>query len=260
MTSPNSRALAGEEPFVTLLPSVDVVIPVLNEEHTLPVSMPRLVSFLEANYGGPWAIVIADNGSTDGTIDAAQRLREAEPRVRVIHLDQRGRGRALRKAWLESRADVVSYMDVDLSTDLDAFPKLIEAIAGGADVAIGSRLLPGSRVEGRNLKREIASRAYNLLIRLLFPRSGIADAQCGFKAARREAAMRLVPLIKDNAWFFDSELLLLARRFGYRLAQVPVHWTDDPDSRVRIVRTAWEDVKGLLRVRFRRPAEEARGV
>jgi len=246
---------SAEEKSLSSLPSVDVVIPVLNEEHTLPLSVPKLVSFLDANYKGAWTVVIADNGSTDGTMAIADQLSGEEPRVRWIHLDQRGRGRALRKAWLESTADVVSYMDVDLSTDLAAFPKLIEAITEGAHVAIGSRLMAGARVEKRTPKREITSRGYNLLIRLMFPRAGIVDAQCGFKAVRRETAQRLVPLIKDNAWFFDTELLLLARRFGYRLAQVPVHWTDDPDSRVRILRTAWEDIKGLFRVRFRPPMD-----
>ncbi len=239
------------------LPSVDVVIPVLNEERALADSIARLVAFLEAEYRGQWAVVIADNGSTDGTLAVARSLSEGDARVRVIHLDQPGRGRALRRAWLESTAEVVAYMDVDLSTDLEAFPRLMRGIVGGADVAIGSRLARESRVERRTLKREVASRGYNLLTRLLFPRSGIVDAQCGFKAVRREAAEKLVPLIKDNAWFFDTELLLLARRYGYRLAQVPVHWTDDPDSRVRLVRTAWEDVKGLLRVRFRPPAKGA---
>ena len=237
-----------------MLPSVDVVVPVLNEEQTLPRSIPRLVSSLATNYQGTWTVVIADNGSTDETLAVAEQLSREEPRVRWIHLDQRGRGRALRKAWLESNAEVVSYMDVDLSTDLAAFPKLIEAIAEGADVAIGSRLMAGSRVEKRTLRREITSRGYNLLIRAMFPQSGIVDAQCGFKAVRYETAQRLIPLIKDNAWFFDTELLLLARRFGYRLAQVPVHWTDDPDSHVRILRTAWEDIKGLFRVRFQPPS------
>jgi glycosyltransferase involved in cell wall biosynthesis len=236
------------------LPSVDVVIPVLNEEQALPRSVPTLAGFLEANYRGPWSIVIADNGSTDGTLAVAKGLAATDARVRWIHLDQRGRGRALRRAWLESDADIVSYMDVDLSTDLEAFPKLVVAIAEGADVAIGSRLMRGARVEKRTLKREITSRGYNLLIRLMFPTSGIIDAQCGFKAVRREAAQQLVPRIKDNAWFFDTELLLLARRFGYSLAQVPVHWTDDPDSRVRVIRTAWEDIKGLFRVRFQPPS------
>jgi glycosyltransferase involved in cell wall biosynthesis len=245
--------MAVESAWQPSQPTVDVVIPVFNEERALPRSIPTLLRFLESNYLGSWAVVIVDNGSADATLTVARALAEDEPRLRVVHLDQRGRGRALRRAWLESAASVVSYMDVDLSTGLAAFPHLIQAIVAGADVAIGSRLLPGSRVERRPLRREVASRAYNLLIRLLFPGSGIADAQCGFKAVRTEVAQRLVPLIQDNAWFFDTELLLLARRFGYRLAQVPVYWTDDPDSRVRILSTAWEDIKGLLRVRFRPP-------
>ena len=170
----------------------------------------------------------------------------------VSRLDQRGRGRALKKAWLESDADVRLYMDVDLSTDLKALPPLVAAIAEDEyEVAIGSRLLPGSEVVDRTLRREITSRGYNALIHMLFPFPGFKDAQCGFKAVSRMAATNLVPLARDNAWFFDTELLLLANKARYRIKEIPVHWEDDPDTRVKIVSTAWEDVKGLLRLRFK---------
>ncbi len=232
---------------------VDVVIPVYNEEHVLADSIARLRRFLQENVPHEWRVVIADNASTDRTLEVASELSAADERVTCVHLDQKGRGRALRRAWLESDADVVSYMDVDLSTTLEAFPPLIaHVIDGTSDVAIGSRLKVGARVS-RQWRREIISRCYNLLIKLMFPRRRFSDAQCGFKALSREAADTLVPLVENNEWFFDSELLLRAEQFGYQIAEVPVEWIEDLDSRVNVVATATEDVRGLIRVRISRP-------
>src|SRR5581483_6323545 len=167
----------------------------------------------------------------------------------AIHLDQKGRGRALKRAWLESRADVLSYMDVDLSTDLNAYPPLVRAIAEGrADITTGRRLGKGARVEGRKLLREITSRGYNLIIKAGF-RTRFRDAQCGFKAISREAADALLPLVQNNEWFFDTELLIIAEKKGYRIRQIPVHWVDDPDSRVNVSKTAMEDLRGLWRLK-----------
>ena len=232
-------------------PTLDVVIPCLNEVRALPVCVRRLHAFMSQEMAGyDWSIVVADNGSTDGTLAAAYALGEELARVRCIRLEQRGRGRALRRAWTDSSADIVAYMDVDLATDLAHLPQLAAAIAvDGYDLAIGSRLLPGSQVTGRTLKREITSRGYSLLFRAMFLTT-FRDAQCGFKAASRRAANDLAPLVQDNGWFFDSELLILAQQCGYRIRELPVRWTDDPDTRVRIIRTAWEDVKGLLRLKF----------
>lgn len=229
---------------------VDVVIPVYNEEQVLERSVWALRDYLGANCPYRWRIVVADNASVDNTGEVAQRLAQRYPDVAYVHLDQKGRGRALRKAWLESDADILSYMDVDLSTNLNAFMPMVEAlVSGGYHVGIGSRLLKGARVT-RQFKREFISRTYNLLIKLLFW-NRFSDAQCGFKALRREVARDLGPLIEDQAWFFDSELLLLAEHRGYKIKEVPVEWIEDLDSRVKIVRTAWEDIKGLLRVRWR---------
>ena len=229
---------------------VDVVIPVYNEERDLEQSVIRLRKFLLEHVDYDWRIVVADNASQDQTLTIAQQLATQYPgRVGYVHLDQKGRGRALRKAWTESDADVVSYMDVDLSTDLSAFAPLIGSLTHGEyDVAIGSRLKSGSQVQ-RGLKREVISRIYNLIVKLMFWNK-FSDAQCGFKAVTRRAVREIVPLIKDQAWFFDSELLLLAERMGYKVFEVPVKWRDDPDSRVKIANTAWEDIKGLFRVRF----------
>lgn len=229
---------------------VDVAIPVYNEERELERNVLRLRQFLLENTHYDWRIVVADNASQDRTLAIAQDLAARHPgQVGYVHLDQKGRGRALRKAWSESDADIVSYMDVDLSTDLSAFVPLIDSLTSGEyDVAIGSRLKAGSQVE-RGLKREVISRIYNLMIKLMFW-NRFSDAQCGFKAVTRRAVRDIVPLIKDQAWFFDSELLLLAERMGYKIFEVPVNWRDDPDSRVKIANTAWEDIKGLFRVRF----------
>ncbi len=231
---------------------VDVVVPVYNEERDLPTRVPQLWGFLREHLLCPWTIVIADNGSTDGSLEIAQNISKRYAGVTYVHITQKGRGRALKQVWLESQADVMSYMDVDLSTELEALPRLVAAIeTEGYDVAIGSRLAPGAKVV-RSPKREFTSRMYNVLIRVIFPGVKFHDAQCGFKAISRRAAQDLLPLVRNTNWFFDSELLLLAHRKGYRIKEIPVAWNEDPDTRVKVVRTAWEDIKGLLRMRFRR--------
>ena len=233
--------------------SVDIIIPVLNEEHSLPHCIDTLTEHLSdgVTAGWDWSITIADNGSQDSTPEVGQQLSSDYPNVRLTRLEQRGRGRALKKAWMESDADVRCFMDVDLSTQLDSLETLVDAIGkDGYGVAIGSRLLPDSRVERRTLKREVVSRSYNALIRMMFPRKTFRDAQCGFKAVSREVAENVVPHIENMGWFFDTELLLLSLRAGYKIKEIPVHWVDDPDTRVRVVSTAIEDIKGLLRVRF----------
>jgi glycosyltransferase involved in cell wall biosynthesis len=230
-------------------PLINITLPVLNEEAALPRSVPRLCAFLSEHIPHrDWEIVIADNGSTDGTPQAAAELAKRHPRVRYSRLEKRGRGLALRTSWTESQADILSYMDVDLSTDLAAFPILIEALAsGGYALATGSRLLRGD-LTVRGWKREMLSRGYNFLVhRLMHTR--FSDAQCGFKAITRSAAQELLPLVENNHWFFDTELLVLAEKLGHRICDLPVQWTDDPDSRVRIGSTMLEDVRGLLRLR-----------
>ena len=231
--------------------SLEIVIPVLNEEKVLSASVGALHHFLGGHLSAyRWRITIADNGSTDHTPEVARRLVDFYDGVGYTALTQRGRGRALRRAWTESDADIVAYMDVDLSTQLDDLIPLIEAVdGGGCDLAIGSRLIRGSVVEGRSLSRELTSRAYNLIIRATFF-VGFRDAQCGFKAMTRRAADMLVPLVRDTGWFFDTELLILAEKNGFAIAEVPVRWHDDPDTRVRVVSTAARDLAGLARLRF----------
>ena len=231
--------------------SVDIVIPVYNEERALPVSIPALCRYLESYIPYRWSVTIADNASIDRTLEVATDLAAADPRVKVLHLEEKGRGRALKAAWLASEADIVSYMDVDLSTNLSSFMPLIAPLATGhSEVAIGSRLSKGAVVT-RQWKREVISRTYNLMIKLAF-RNRFSDAQCGFKALTREAAASLLPLVENNQWFFDTELLLLAEEHGLRIHEVPVDWVEDLDTRVKIVSTVMEDVTGLWRVRKER--------
>jgi putative flippase GtrA len=226
---------------------LDLVVPVHNEEQTLAPSIVRLHEFLTRNLPFSFRITIADNASTDATWLIAQRLEEEISTVRAVHLDEKGRGRALRAAWTDSDAQVLGYTDVDLSTDLAALVPMVSAlVAGHSDLAIGSRLSRGSRVS-RGARREMISRSYNLLLRTTL-RAKFRDAQCGFKFIRADAAKSLLPLVADEEWFFDTELLVLAERSGMRILEIPVDWVDDPDSRVDIVRTALADLRGIARI------------
>ena len=226
---------------------VEVVLPVFNEQDDLEWSVRRLRTYLDGSFPFSAVVTIADNASTDTTWQIASELAGQISGVRAVHLDAKGRGRALRATWLASEADVVAYMDVDLATDLRALmPLVAPLLSGHSDMAIGSRLAHGARVV-RGPKREIISRAYNLLIRATL-HSRFSDAQCGFKAVRADVARSLVPLVVDDAWFFDTELLALAERNGLRIHEVPVDWVDDPDSRVDILRTATDDLKGIWRL------------
>ncbi len=228
---------------------VEVAVPVYNEEKILARSVRQLHSYLTDNLPFRFVITIAENASTDGTFAAAQQLCAELPCVRAVHLDRKGRGLALRHVWGSSDADIVAYMDADLSTGLAAFlPLIAPLLSGHSDLAIGSRLARGATV-ARSPKREIISRSYNLLLRTVLS-ARFADAQCGFKAGRTEVIRALLPDVKDNAWFFDTELLILAQRRGLRIYQVPVAWTEDPDSKVDIVGTALADLRGVARLRF----------
>ncbi len=226
---------------------VEVVVPVYNEAHQLAERIATLREFLDESLPFTSLVTIVDNGSTDGTVLVARRLAIALDGVQAMTLDRKGRGYALRRAWEASTAEVVAYMDVDLSTSLTGLMPLVASVLSGhGDVAVGTRLARGARVV-RGPKRELISRAYSLLVRTS-QRSRISDFQCGFKALRRECALELLPLVKDDAWFFDTELLITAERLGMRVSEIPVEWVDDPDSRVHIISTAREDVKGLWRL------------
>ena len=236
----------AERPRV-LSPQIDIVVPVHHEEAALALSVRRLHRFLSAGFPFTWRIVIADNASTDATPEVAATLARDLPGVTWLRLERKGRGRALRAAWSRSDAQVVCYMDVDLSTDLRGLlPLVAPLLSGHSDLAIGTRLVHGSRVV-RGPKREVISRGYNAILRGAL-RARFSDAQCGFKAIRGDLVSDLLPEVRDDGWFFDTELLVCAQRRGLRIHEVPVDWIDDPDSRVRIMRTAVDDLRGVARL------------
>ena len=238
---------AAHQPAADPAPTtLDVVVPVYNEERGLGACVERLLEHLDTL---PWSarVTIADNASTDATAVLARRLAHAHDRVRAVHLAEKGRGRALKRVWGDSDAAVLVYMDVDLSTDLNALlPLVAPLVSGHSDLAIGTRLGRGSRVV-RGPRREVISRCYNVLLRGTL-HAGFTDAQCGFKAIRSDVARAVLPLVHDDAWFFDTELLVLAERAGLRIHEVPVDWVDDPDSRVDVLRTAVDDLRGITRL------------
>jgi putative flippase GtrA len=246
------RALAG--------PLVEIVVPVHNEQQVLEASIWRLHSYLTASFPFSFRVTIADNASTDATWPLALRLAGRLRQVRAVHIPQKGRGRALRQVWSASDAAVVAYMDVDLSTGLEALlPLVAPLLSGHSDLAIGTRLANGAAVV-RGPRRELVSRCYNLLLRATM-RARFSDAQCGFKAGRTEAVKALLPAVEDQTWFFDTELLLAAQRGGLRIHEVPVDWVEDTDSRVDVVRTAMDDLRGMARVaRQQLPSFAAIGV
>ncbi|MGO9030146.1 MAG: glycosyltransferase [Acidimicrobiales bacterium] len=233
-------------------PAVEIVLPVFDEERRLEEGVRGLHAYLATATLGDVVVTIADNGSTDRTGSIGRHLVAALPGIRMVRLEEKGRGRALRAVWSESSAAVVAYMDIDLSTGLDAFPPLVQPLLDGvADVAVGTRLAPGSRVD-RSLVREVLSRGYNGLVQGLL-RSRVSDAQCGFKAVRREVLPPLLSRIVDDAWFFDTELVVTAERLGLRIEQVPVTWVENSDSRVHLLRTSLRDLQGIARL-LRTPA------
>jgi len=238
---------ASRTPRTPRTATVEIVVPVYNEAEELASSVERLDDFLADSFPYDYRIMIADNASTDDTWAIAGELAGAREHVGRVHLAMKGRGRALKQAWLSSTADVVAYMDVDLSTDLRALlPLIAPLVSGHSDLAIGSRLARGSRVV-RGAKREFISRTYNLILRGALQVS-FSDAQCGFKAIRTDVARELLPLVEDTNWFFDTEMLVLAQRAGLRIHEVPVDWIDDPGTTVDIVSTATEDLRGVWRL------------
>ncbi len=234
--------------------TVEIVIPIYNEEKELEINILRLHSFLKKNYNiYDWHITIADNASTDRSCQIAKKIAEKYNNISYYHLSLKGRGRAVKKVWNIKKADVSVYMDVDLSTDLNNLLPMTRALIKDTfDIGIGSRLLPASKVMNRPLKREVLSRVYNILIKLFFG-VNFSDAQCGFKAVTKKVVKNLLPYIEDNAWFFDSELLIVGEKLGYKIYEQPVMWIDNPGSTVRVLKTVYGDLEGLWRLFIERP-------
>jgi len=229
--------------------SVLIVIPVYNEEKVLQKSINTLRTFLDGYRDFKWQIIIADNNSNDRTGIIGREIASKTPDVNYLYIPQKGRGIALRTAWSQTDCDFVSYMDVDLSTGLDALIRALKELQKGADVVVGNRLDKDSDVK-RSFKREFISRSYNIIIKLVLG-THFSDAQCGFKTGRVEVVQRVLPYIEDNGWFFDTEFLFYVERLGYRIVEIPVTWVEDPDTKARILRDAYNDLKGLYRLRFR---------
>lgn len=225
-------------------------LPVYNEERELAQNTLKLRDFLITNIKEPWEIVIVDNGSRDNTLKIAQDLNTKHADISYIHLDLKGRGRAIKKCWQEKQADIYSYMDIDLSTDLRHILAMIAAIKNGKQIAIGNRLMPTAHIR-RGLKRNFLSKNYNRLLRFMF-NIKFTDAQCGFKFINNNTKKHLLPLVEDNNWFFDSELLILAERTGYSIHEEPVNWVNDADTRVKLLPTILNDLGGIWRLKFKK--------
>lgn len=237
--------------------TVEITIPVYNEEKELEKSINKLSNFCEINLKEyDWRITIADNASGDNTPIIASNISKNNPKVSLFRLEEKGRGRAVKRAWSNSGADFCCYMDLDLSTDLIHLPNIIKALKQGNDIAIGSRLANGARVEGRTALREITSRALNFFFIQLWFGTHFTDAQCGFKAVTKNVVEKLIPKIKDNEWFFDGELLIVGEKSGYKIHEEPVHWVDNPGSTVRLISTITGDIRVMLRLLLTRPWED----
>jgi len=238
---------------------VEITVPVYNEQAELTDNITKLANFCSKNLSSyDWRITIADNASRDNTPIIGATLVKKNPRINLLRLEQKGRGRAVKRSWRSSHADFCVYMDLDLSTDLVHLPKLLDALQSGYDIAIGSRLAKGAKVEGRTLLREITSRTLNFFFIQFFFQTHITDAQCGFKAVTKNVVEHLIPKIQDNGWFFDGELLIVGNKSGYTIYEEPVHWVDNPGSTVRLVSTIFGDLQVMGRLFFTQPWKKIR--
>jgi len=238
-------------------PTVEITIPVYNEEKELEVNIKKLADYCSKNLSKfDWTITIADNASSDNTPIIAANLSKNDNRIQLFRLEEKGRGRAVKRAWSNSGADYCVYMDLDLSTDLKHLPNLLKALEDGYDIAIGSRLAKGAKVEGRTMLREITSRTLNFFFIQFWFRTHFTDAQCGFKGVTKKIVRDLIPKVKDNDWFFDGELLIIGEKSGYKIFEEPVHWVDNPGSTVRLVSTIWGDMKVMWRLFSTKPWQQ----
>ncbi len=233
---------------------VEITIPVYNEERELKNNIVKLTDYCLKNLENyDWHITIADNASIDQTSSIAQTLSQKNTHISLLRLQQKGRGRAVKQAWIESKADLCVYMDLDLSTDLKHLPRILHALEKGYDIAVGSRLAKGAKVEGRTLLREITSRMLNFFFISMIFNTHFSDAQCGFKAVNKTIVEELIPQVIDNSWFFDGELLIIAEKSGYKIFEEPVHWVDNPGSTVRLISTIWGDLQVMVRLLREKP-------
>ncbi len=235
---------------------VEICLPVKNEENILAANLQRILDFCQkADFRFSWKIVGIINGSTDKTASIFLDFKNRYPGlIDYVEFGVSGRGRVLKKYWQESGADVLSYLDIDLAVLPDQLPALIQPIIDGkADLVIGSRLLAGSNTR-RSYLRETTSRFFNFLTHIFLPNKA-SDLQCGFKAIKADVFRKISPFVRDNYWFFDSELVILAQHFSYRLEEVPVDWAENRyrkrTSKVKVIRDIAKSLKDLLVFRWR---------
>lgn len=232
-----------------------IVLPVYNEEIILEQNTLKVLNFCQEKFKNyDWQILIADNGSTDQTPRIAKKISEQNEKVKYFHILEKGRGFALKKAWSdEYPADFYAYMDIDLSSDLNTLPALIKDLENNYQLSTGSRLKSGHKTQ-RSFVRELMSRVYNLLLKIFFKPS-FQDAQCGFKAITKEVTEKILPQIKNNNWFFDTEMFVLAEKIGYQIKEIPIEWLEKRQvkrkSTVKILSTVWEDIKGMIELKKR---------
>ena len=230
---------------------LSLVIPAYNEQVRIAATLTTVESFLQS-LKKPCEIILVDDGSVDGTLQAARERAGAESGIAriVTYPDNMGKGYAVRQGVLASRGDYVAFSDADLSASIDQLPKLFQAIEKGYEVAIGSRAVKGSELLVRQpAYRELGGKALNLIIQALAV-PGIKDTQCGFKLFSGDVAREVFGKSFVNGWAFDVEVLYLARRLGYTVAEIPVTWSNAQDTKVRPFRAGLEILKDVIRVRF----------
>lgn len=238
---------------------VDFCLPVKDEEKILKRSLDKLLAYLSGqDFNFSWRIVGLINGSSDNSLDIFKDFQQHYPsQILYLAVVESGRGGALKEYWRQSSADLLVYMDADLAVSLANVPALLRPLLDNSgDLVIGSRLLSAARIK-RSWSREIISQSYNIISRYLLQHQ-ISDLQCGFKAIRRAVFNELAPYLQDNSWFFDTELVILALRLGYRVREIPVDWQENRYGRrhstVKIMRDSWRFLKNswLFRQRLQK--------
>lgn len=227
--------------------NIEIILPVYNEEKILKKNVLKVKQFFD-KYCKNFLIVIVDNGSTDHTYEIAESLQNEYSNIAAFRLKEKGRGRALRFRILNSPFPFIGYMDIDLSSNLSCLLRMYEELSRGYDIVIGSRLLPGAEVQ-RSLIRRFLSTGYSFLVQCIL-NLPYKDYQCGFKLFRRERILDLLTLIKNNNWFFDTELIYYAHNNKLRIKEIPVLWKERKRGKVRLIPTIVEDVLGIVRLKL----------
>ena len=231
---------------------INIIIPLYNEGKIIAKTIETLIHFLaQSGFPYEYVITLANNASTDNSLMVCEELTRKFRQVRILDLTGKGKGRAIRAAWTTAEAEILTFMDADLSSDLSFFRSLIDAVVvEGYDLATGNRLGKNSKIINRRFLRSVASRLYNIFIRVLF-KTSISDHQCGFKAMSKQAFFSVAPLLEDNAWFFDTELIVMARQQGLKIKPIDIMWSDNTDSKVTLGRTSYEMFRAAWKLKKR---------